>query len=120
MKKWPFLIALAALTAPMVKAETAYPNFTQGSMTSTTITDTVITETIVTERAGGDYKSWSGYNVTASGPIGDASTTYSITTAGEEFQMEIVERAAGIIETETITRTIEQTSTRNSLSIFSQ
>jgi len=120
MKKWPFLIALIALAGPSVKAQTAYPNFTQGSMTSTTVTQTQINETIVTERKGGDYSSWSGYNITPSGPVGDSSTTYSVTTPGEEFQLEIVDRIAGIIETETITRTIDQTSTRNSLSIFSQ
>ena len=120
MKKWPFLIALMALAGPSLKAETAYPNFTQGSMSSTTTTTTTISETIVTERAGGNYKSWSGYNITPSGPVGDASTTYSVTTDGAEFQLEIVERAAGTIETETITRSIDQTSTRNSLSIFSQ
>ena len=118
MKRWLLLIALAAPTA--VSAQSAYPNFTQGSMTSTTTTDTTIEETISIERFGGDYQSWTGTNVTPSGAIGDAATTYSVTTAGEDFQMEIVERTAGIIETEDIVRTVEQTSVTNSLSVFSQ
>ena len=120
MKRWPFLIALAALIAPAVQAQTAVPNFTQGSMTSTTVTESTINETIVTERYAGDYTSWSGTNVTPNGPINDATTTYSVTTPGEDFQLEVVERAAGTIELETITRTIDQTSTKNSLSVFSQ
>lgn len=118
MKRWLLLIALAAPTA--ASAQSAYPNFTQGSMTSTTTTDTTITETIAIERFGGDYKSWSGTNVTPSGAIRDTSTTYSVHTAGEDFQIEVVERAAGVIETEDITRTIEQTSVTTSLSVFSQ
>lgn len=118
MKRWLLLIALAAPTA--ASAQSAYPNFTQGSMTSTTTTDTTITETIAIERFGGDYKSWSGTNITPSGGVGETGTTYSVTTAGSDFQLEIVERAAGIIETEDITRTIEQTSVTTSLSVFSQ
>ena len=118
MKRWLLLMALAAPTA--VSAQSAYPNFTQGSMTSTTTTDTTITETIAIERFGGDYNSWSGTNITPSGPVGDASTTYSVTTNGSDFQLEIVERTAGVIETEDISRTIEQTSVTTSLSVFSQ
>ena len=118
MKRWLLLMALAAPTA--VSAQSAYPNFTQGSMTSTTTTETTISETIAIERFGGDYKSWSGVNVSASGAIGAEGTTYTIETAGDEFQLEIVERAAGIIETEDITRTIEQTSVTHALSVFSQ
>ena len=47
MKRWLLLMALAAPTA--VSAQSAYPNFTQGSMTSTTTTDTTIEETIAIE-----------------------------------------------------------------------
>tara|TARA_A100001234_G_scaffold214256_1_gene217692 strand:- start:542 stop:898 length:357 start_codon:yes stop_codon:yes gene_type:complete len=118
MKRWLLLIALAAPTA--ATAQSAYPNFTQGSMTSTTTTDTTITETIAIERYGGNYNSWSGTNVTASGAVGDANTTYSIHTAGEDFQVEVVSRTAGVMETEDISRTIEQTSVTTSLSVFSQ
>lgn len=119
MKKWLLLMSAGALLSPAAQAQT-YPNFTQGSMTSTTVTDTTITETIAIERMGGDYTSYSGFNITPSGSVGDAATTYSVTNAGDEFQMEIVERVAGVIETEDISRVIEQTSTKNSLSVFSQ
>jgi hypothetical protein len=43
-----------------------------------------------------------------------------VTTAGEQFQLEIVERTAGIVETIDITRDIDTTSTTTSLSVFSQ
>lgn len=119
MKKWLLLMSATAFLGPAVQAQT-YPNFTQGSMTSTTVTETTIDETIAIERMGGAYTSYSGFNITPSGAVGAEGTTYSVTTAGEEFQFEIVERTSGVIETEDITRTIEQTSTKNSLSVFSQ
>jgi hypothetical protein len=119
MKLWIPLIAASALFTPAVHAQT-YPNFTQGSMTSTTVTETEISETITIERYGGDYTSYSGYNVTPSGAIDATDTTFSVTTAGEEYQHEIVTRSAGIVETELQERTITQTSTTNSLSVFSQ
>ena len=96
------------------------PNFTQGSMTSTTTTTVDIERTIETEVYGGAYKSWSGHNITASGDLENSSTTFSITTSGDDFQLEVVERAAGVIETIDITETIEQSSTTTSLSVFSQ
>ena len=108
------------LLAAPVSAQSVTPNFTQGSMQSTTTTTVDIDRTIATEVYGGDYKSWSGTNVTPSGSIEDSSTTFSVTTAGEQFQLEIVERSAGVIETIDITETIEQTSTTTSLSVFSQ
>ena len=120
MKKWTFLIALMALSAPAAMAQSVVPNFTQGSMTSTTVTETTIDETIVIEREGGAYTSYSGFNINPSGALGATGTTYSVKEAGDEFQLEITTRAAGVIETETITREIEQTTTKNSLSIFSQ
>ena len=116
MKK---LVLLLLLAAP-VSAQSVTPNFTQGSMQSTTTTTIDIDRTIATEVYGGDYKSWSGTNVTASGAIEDGSTTFSVTTAGDPFQLEIVDRAAGVIETIDITETIEQVSTTTSLSVFSQ
>ena len=118
MKK---LLLLAILFLPAVaNAQTVTPQFTQGSMNATTETTQTITETITTNVYGGDYKSWSGTNVTPSGNINDSATTYSVTTAGEQFQLEIVERAAGIVETIDITRDIDTTSTTTSLSVFSQ
>ena len=50
----------------------------------------------------------------------DTSTTYSVTNAGEQFQLEVVTRAAGIIEDSLVTETIQQVSTTTSLSVFSQ
>jgi len=113
------LLVLLLIAGP-VSAQSVTPNFTQGSMQSTTTTTIDIDRTIETEVFGGDYKSWSGTNITPSGAIPNASTTFSIHTAGEAFQLEIVERDAGVVETIDITETIEQTSTTTSLSVFSQ
>jgi hypothetical protein len=116
--KYILLLLLFPLAASAQSATT--PNFTQGSMQSTTTTTIDIERTIETEIYGGDYKSWSGTNVTPSGAITNSSTTFSIHTAGDAFQLEIVERDAGVVETIDIIETIEQTSTTTSLSVFSQ
>ena len=112
MKKW--LLLLAFLAPAAVQAQSAYPNFTQGSMTSTTTTNTSINETINIERFGGEYSSWSGTNVTPT------DTGYTIVNPGEQFQYETITRAAGIIETENIIRSVTQDSVTTSLSVFSQ
>ena len=116
MKKLLILLFLASPAA----AQQVTPNFTQGSMQSTTTTTVDIDRTIEREIMGGDYKSWSGTNVTPSGDILSDSTTYSVTTAGEQFQLETVVRDAGVVETYSIEETIESTSTTTSLSVFSQ
>ena len=116
MKKFLLLMLLAAPAS----AQTVTPNFTQGSMQSTTTTTVDISRTIDTNVYGGDYSSWSGTNVTPSGDIADPTTTYSVTNAGEQFQLEVVTRAAGIVEDTLITETIQQVSTTTSLSVFSQ
>ena len=116
MKKFLILLFLASPAA----AQQVTPNFTQGSMQSTTTTTIDIERTIETEIMGGDYKSWSGTNVTPSGDILSDSTTYSVTTAGEQFQLETVVRDAGVVETISIEEVIESTSTTTSLSVFSQ
>ena len=108
------------LLAAPASAQTVTPQFTQGSMQSNTTTTTNITRTINTDVYGGAYSSWSGTNVTPSGDIKDSATTWSITTAGDDFQLETVTRAAGVVEEIDITETITQTSTTTSLSIFSQ
>jgi len=113
------LLVLLMLASPAA-AQSVTPNFTQGSMQSTTTTTIDIDRTISTEIYGGAYSSWSGTNVTPSGDISDTSTTYSVHTAGDQFQLEIVTRAAGVIETIDIDETIQQSSTTTSLSIFSQ
>ena len=116
MKK---LLLLLLLAAP-VSAQTVTPQFTQGSMQSTTTTTIDIERTIATEVYGGDYNSWSGSNVTPSSDIAGDSTTFSVTTAGDPWSLEITTRDAGVVETIDVTETIESTSTTTSLSIFSQ
>ena len=116
MKKLLFLLLMLPSAA---MAQSVTPQFTQGSMQATTTTTQTITETIATEVYGGAYKSWSGTNVTPSGDINDSTTTYSVTTAGDPWQLEITERAAGVVETIDITRDIDYSSTTTSLSVFS-
>jgi|TARA_Y100000817_G_scaffold55013_1_gene40494 hypothetical protein len=113
------LILLLMLASPAA-AQQVTPNFTQGSMQSTTTTTVDIDRTITTNIYGGDYKSWSGTNVTPSGDILDSATTYSVTTAGEQFQLETVDRTAGVVENIVIDEVIQQQSTTTSLSVFSQ
>ena len=113
------LLVLLMLASPAA-AQSVTPNFTQGSMQSTTTTTVDIDRTIATEIFGGAYSSWSGTNVTPSGDISDTSTTYSVHTAGDQFQLEVVTRAAGVVESIDIDETIQQVSTTTSLSIFSQ
>ena len=116
MKKLLLLLFLASPAA----AQQVTPNFTQGSMQSTTTTTVDIDRTIETNIYGGDYKSWSGTNVTPSGDILSDSTTYSVTNAGEQFQLETVVQDAGVVENIVIEELIESTSTTTSLSVFSQ
>ncbi len=101
-------------------AQTVTPNFTQGSMQATTTTTQTITETVDTTKYGGIYNSWSGTNVTPSAAIRDTNTTFTVHTAGDQFQLETVIRAAGIIELTEIDRSITTNSTTTSLSVFSQ
>ena len=115
MKKLLLLLLIAAPVSAQVT-----PNFTQGSMQSTTTTTIDIDRTIATNVYGGAYSSWSGTNVVPSSDIAGSSTTYSVHTAGDQFQLEIVTRAAGKIQDSLVTETIEQVSTTTSLSVFSQ
>ena len=123
MKKW---LLLFLLTSPTVaRAELVQPNFTQGSMNSTTTTTTDITEEIVTTTYGAALNKWSGDNIThtsaSSGGIADSDSVFNITTAGSDFTLEVVSRAASqVIEKIEVDRTIEQESTTVSLSVFSQ
>ena len=116
MKKLLLLLLIASPAA----AQTVTPNFTQGSMQATTTTTVDIDRTITTNIYGGDYKSWSGTNVTPSGDILSDSTTYSVTTAGEQFQLETVDRPAGVVENIVVDEVIQQQSVTTSLSVFSQ
>ena len=123
MKKWLLLFLLASPT--VARAEIVTPNFTQGSMNSTTTTTTDITEEIGTTTYGAALNKCSGDNIThtsaSSGGIADSDSVFNITTAGSDFTLEVVSRAASqVIEKVEIDRTIEQESTTVSLSVFSQ
>ena len=117
MNKWLILLLLFPTAA---RANQITPNFTQGSMQATTVTTQVVVEAIDTDVYGGTYNSWSGTNVVPSGDIRASDTTYAVHTAGDQFQLETVSRAAGVIEVIEIDRTITTNSTTTSLSVFSQ
>ena len=123
MNKWFLLFLLASPT--VVRAELVQPNFTQGSMNSTTTTTIDIDEEIVTTTYGAALNKWSGDNIThtsaSSGGIADSDSVFNMTTAGSDFTLEIVTRAASqVLEVQEIERTIETTATTTSLSVFSQ
>ena len=115
MKKLLLLLLIAAPVSAQVT-----PNFTQGSMQSTTTTTIDIDRTIATNVYGGEYSSWSGTNITPSADIAGSSTTFSVHTAGEAFQLEVVTRAAGKIEDSLVTEAVTQNTVTTSLSVFSQ
>jgi hypothetical protein len=112
------ILALILFAGPASAQVT--PAFTQGSMQSTTTTTSTIEETIAHEIYGSAVTSYSGENVSPSSNITDSSATWSITTAGDPWTLEITERSAGIVETIDIDRTIDIESTTTSLSVFSQ
>tara|TARA_Y100000401_G_scaffold48884_1_gene38010 strand:- start:101 stop:487 length:387 start_codon:yes stop_codon:yes gene_type:complete len=128
MKRW--LLLLALLSPSVARANQITPAFTQGSMNATTTTVQTVTETIEQKVYGGELQSWSGTNITAtsasSGGISASDTVFSVTTAGEDFQLEIVDRAADattglvLLETIDIDRSITTNATTTSLSVFSQ
>ena len=128
MKRW--LILLALLSPSVARANQITPAFTQGSMNATTTTVQTVTETINQKVYGGELQSWTGTNVTAtsasSGGITASDTVFEVTTAGEDFQLEIVDRAADattglvLLETIDIDRDITTNATTVSLSVFSQ
>ncbi len=122
MRKCLLLLLLLAPVA--ARANPITPAFTQGSMQSTTVTQIDIEETVETEVFGGAYSKWTGENIlhtsTSSGGIVDTDSVFTVHTAGDPFTLEITTRAAGVVETHDIERTIEQTSTTTSLSVFSQ
>ena len=124
MKLW--LILLALLSPSVARANQITPAFTQGSMNATTNTTQTVTETVNQKVYGGELQSWSGTGVTASGDILDSNTTFTQTTAGEDFQLDVITRSADattglvLLEDIDITRTINTTATPTSLSVFSQ
>ena len=117
MKKFLLLILLAAPAT----AQTVTPQFTQGSMQSTTTSTIDISRTVATNTHGGAYSSWTGTNISASGDdITATGAKFTLKTPGDQFQLEIVNRAAGKIQDSLVTETIKQVSTTTSLSVFSQ
>jgi len=123
MKKWLFLFLL--LSPTVARAEIVTPQFTQGSMNSTTTTTQEIVEEITITTYGSALNKWSGDNIThtsaTSGGLADSDSVFTITTAGSDFSLEVVTRAASqVLEITEIEREIDTTSTTVSLSVFSQ
>ena len=128
MKRW--LILFLLLSPSVARANQVTPAFTQGSMNATTTTNQVVTETIEQKIYGGELKSWSGTNITAtsasSGGLADSDIVFTIKDAGEDFQLEVVNRPANsttglvLLETIDIEREIETDAVTTSLSVFSQ
>ena len=123
MKKW--ILTLLLLSPTAVKAELVTPQFTQGSMNSTTTTTQEIVEEITITTYGSALNKWSGDNIThtsaTSGGIADSDSVFTITTAGSDFSLEVVTRAASqVLEVTEIEREIDTSSTTVSLSVFSQ
>jgi len=118
MKKWILLLAL--LSPAVARANTVTPQFTQGSMNSTTTTTQTVQEVKQTQVFGAEVKSWSGSNVTPSGDIADAATSYSVTDAAADWTLEITSRAAGLVEQIDTTTDWDINTTTTSLSVFSQ
>jgi hypothetical protein len=102
MKKWLVLLLLASPT--VARAELVTPNFTQGSMNSTTTTTQEIVEEITTTTYGSALNKWTGENIThtsaSSGGIADSDSIFTLHTAGDPFELEVVTRAASLLISE--------------------
>ena len=123
MKKW--LITLLLLSPTAINAELVTPNFTQGSMNSTTTTTQEIVEEITTTTYGSALNKWTGENIThtsaSSGGIADSDSVFTLHTAVDPFELEVLTRAASqVLSVTEIDREIDTTSTTVSLSVFSQ
>tara|TARA_R100000664_G_C2753276_1_gene140669 strand:- start:442 stop:825 length:384 start_codon:yes stop_codon:yes gene_type:complete len=127
MKSLLLLLLIGVPTA----AQTVTPNFTTGSMTQTTSATQTVTETSVIERFGGTVQTWNGDNVKAIktnssgnlvGPVDitGTDTQFHVVDSDLPWQLEIITRDAGLIETESINRTIDTETITNTLSVFSQ
>lgn len=122
------LLLLISPTAAFAQAVT--PNFTTGSMTQTVTATQTVNETIAIERFGGAVSTWNGDNVEAIDANGvsiNLATTadptdleFHIVDATQPWQLEIITRPAGLIETVDTTRTIQTDTVTNTLSVFSQ
>jgi len=119
------LLLLLLIAAP-VSAQSVTPNFTTGSMTQTVTTTQEVTEVISTERFGSAINVWSGDNIKALDANGAATSVnatgvqFEIVDTALPWELEMTSRAAGLIETIDINRTVETNSVTNTLSVFSQ
>lgn len=120
------LLFLLLLIPTAASAQSVTPNFTTGTMTQTVVMTQTVNETSAIERFGGKVTTWNGENVKAVDANGadaniiDTSTQFTVIDATIPWQLEIVDRAAGIVETEDITRTVTTNTTTNTLSVFAQ
>ena len=121
-----YLFLLLLITCVPVKAQQVTPNFTTGSMTQTIVTTQVIEEVVETERFGGAVTVWNGDNVKAIDANGAdcaitaTSAVFAIVDEDLPWELELITRAAGVVETIDADRTITTNSTTNTLSVFSQ
>ncbi len=115
-----YLLLLLLIGAP-ASANQAY-SFTSGSMTQTTTATQEVTEVIAIERFGGAVTTWNGDNVElkSGASLNASDATWDIVDEALPWQLELTTRAAGLIETQDINRTIETTTVTNTLSVFSQ
>ena len=120
------LLFLLLLIPTAASAQSVTPNFTTGTMTQTVVMTQTVNETSSIERFGGKVTTWNGENVKAVDANGadaniiDSTTQFTVIDATIPWQLEIVDRAAGIVETEDITRTVTTNTTTNTLSVFAQ
>ena len=120
-----YLLLLLLIAGP-ASAQSGSPNWTTGSMTQTTTTTQEVTETIATERFGSAINVWSGDNVkvedanNAATAINATNASYEVVDTTLPWELEITTRAAGLVETIDVTRTIETDSVVNTMSVFSQ
>jgi hypothetical protein len=89
-------------------------------MNATTTSTTTIDEVISHQIFGSALSTYSGENVAPSTNITDTTATWDVVTSGDPWTLELTERAAGVVETIDIDRTINIDSTTTSLSVFSQ
>ena len=120
-----YLLLLLLIPAPSF-AQSVTPNFTSGTMTQTVTTTQSITEAVEIERFGSEIKTWNGDNIKAVDTNGaevdiiSSGTEFLVVDTSLPWQLDIVTRAAGVVETQSIERTIETESTTNTLSVFAQ
>ena len=121
-----YLLLLLLIGVAPARASTVQPNFTTGSMTQTVVTTQTVEESIVTEYLGGDVTVWNGDNVKAVDANGadcditDTGVECKIVDTGLPWELELITRDAGVVQTIETERTIETDSTTNTLSVFSQ